>query len=143
MKYEITALKAPWPAGAKVGDIIDMPYLPTWAVGKCRVDVDDSKATIKFKAPPTLAADAEVIPPDDRVPAATAALQAQLEAVTAERDSLKADVASGSAALEDALVENHALQAQLEAAKSDDGKAAAAIAAAEEQAASEKAKAKG
>ena len=34
MLYEIKVLKAPWPAGAKVGDVLDMPYLPVWAQGK-------------------------------------------------------------------------------------------------------------
>lgn len=37
MKVTITALKAPWPAGAKVGETVDLPFkkLPGWAIGKC------------------------------------------------------------------------------------------------------------
>lgn len=35
MRLKITQLKAPWPSGAKVGDIIELPTIPLWAVGKC------------------------------------------------------------------------------------------------------------
>lgn len=48
MKYEITHLKAPWPDGAKVGDVFeagDGP-VPAWALGKVRSVHDDAKATI-------------------------------------------------------------------------------------------------
>jgi hypothetical protein len=44
MLYEIKVLKAPWPKGAKVGDVIDMPFLPVWAEGKCSVALDGAKA---------------------------------------------------------------------------------------------------
>lgn len=33
--YIIKHLKAPWPKGAKVGDIIEFDVLPGWAAGKC------------------------------------------------------------------------------------------------------------
>ena len=33
--YIIKHLKAPWPKGAKVGDIIEFDELPGWAAGKC------------------------------------------------------------------------------------------------------------
>lgn len=33
--YTIKHLKAPWPAGAVVGDVIEFEVLPGWAVGKC------------------------------------------------------------------------------------------------------------
>ncbi|RZL51639.1 MAG: hypothetical protein EOP70_18445, partial [Variovorax sp.] len=48
MLYEIKVLKAPWPQGAKVGDIIDMPYLPAWAEGKCSVALDGAKADFTY-----------------------------------------------------------------------------------------------
>lgn len=37
MKVVVTALKAPWPEGTKVGDTVDIKgdVLPDWAVGKC------------------------------------------------------------------------------------------------------------
>ena len=43
MKLTITHLKAPWPAGAVVGDVIELASVPTWAVGKC-APADDSAA---------------------------------------------------------------------------------------------------
>jgi hypothetical protein len=36
MKLQITHMKAPWPAGAKVGDVLELPAVPAWALGKCR-----------------------------------------------------------------------------------------------------------
>jgi hypothetical protein len=51
MLYEIKVLKAPWPKGAKVGDVVDMPYLPVWAQGKCNIAQDGAQATIKFEEP--------------------------------------------------------------------------------------------
>lgn len=35
--YIIKHLKAPWPKGAKVGDIIEFDALPGWAAGKCEL----------------------------------------------------------------------------------------------------------
>lgn len=45
MKVKITTLKAPWPAGAKVGETVEFngDGLPAWAAGKC-VRVDGEKA---------------------------------------------------------------------------------------------------
>lgn len=48
MLYEIKVLKAPWPKGAKVGDVIDMPYLPAWAEGKCSVALDGAEADFAY-----------------------------------------------------------------------------------------------
>ena len=36
MRVQITHLKAPWPVGAKVGDVLELPAVPAWALGKCR-----------------------------------------------------------------------------------------------------------
>lgn len=35
MLLTITHLKAPWPQGAVVGDVIELPSVPVWALGKC------------------------------------------------------------------------------------------------------------
>lgn len=37
MKVQITHLKAPWPTGAGVGDVVELQVseLPAWALGKC------------------------------------------------------------------------------------------------------------
>lgn len=49
MKYQITHLKAPWPEGSAVGDVIDMEELPPWALGKCSPAPTGAKATVSFK----------------------------------------------------------------------------------------------
>ena len=42
MKLQITHLKAPWPEGAVVGDVLDLPEVPVWALGKCKQAEDDA-----------------------------------------------------------------------------------------------------
>lgn len=49
MKLRITKLKAPWPVGAKVGDVIDLPAVPAWAAGKCEPAPDDAAVTVGEK----------------------------------------------------------------------------------------------
>ena len=46
MKVQITHLKAPWPIGAVVGDVLDLPSVPVWAAGKCKQVEDDVELTI-------------------------------------------------------------------------------------------------
>ena len=48
MKVTITHLKAPWPAGAKPGDVVelDVAEVPGWALGKCAPAADDAPVTI-------------------------------------------------------------------------------------------------
>ena len=45
MKLRITHLKAPWPPGAGVGDVVelDVPEVPGWALGKCQPAADDAE----------------------------------------------------------------------------------------------------
>lgn len=35
MRVQITHLKAPWPLGAVVGDVLEFDAVPAWAQGKC------------------------------------------------------------------------------------------------------------
>lgn len=127
MLYEIKVLKAPWPTGAKVGDVLDMPCLPAWAQGKCSIAVDGSEVTIEFVEP--VAADGvnrpvvgdgsgQALPSAESINAEFAELRAKLEA----SEALAA-----------------ALQAKLDAAETDDGKAAAALKEADAQADAERA----
>ena len=44
MLLTITHLKAPWPEGTKVGDVIDLPSVPVWALGKCEPAAQDQVA---------------------------------------------------------------------------------------------------
>lgn len=46
MKLTITHLKAPWPAGAVVGDVIELADVPAWAFGKCVPAADDAAVTV-------------------------------------------------------------------------------------------------
>lgn len=52
MKVTITHLKAPWPAGAKPGDVVELQgsAIPGWALGKCKPAADDAKVTAKAEA---------------------------------------------------------------------------------------------
>lgn len=48
MLYEITHLKAPWPAEAKVGDVVEFDgAVPPWAVGKVKPS-DARSATVEL-----------------------------------------------------------------------------------------------
>lgn len=46
MKVQITHMKAPWPEGAKPGDVIEVPQVPAWAIGKCIQVGDDVEVTL-------------------------------------------------------------------------------------------------
>lgn len=46
MRLQITHLKAPWPLGAVVGDVLELPEVPAWALGKCEPVGDDVELTI-------------------------------------------------------------------------------------------------
>jgi hypothetical protein len=59
MKHVITYLKAPWPLGARVGDVIELDHVPAWAVGKCSPAADDAEVTVSFA--PALVVN---VPPD-------------------------------------------------------------------------------
>lgn len=53
MKVRIDVLKAPWPAGAKVGDVVVVEHISPAFVGKCSEVSDDTEVTISFdKAEP-------------------------------------------------------------------------------------------
>ena len=53
MKLRITFLKAPWPAGAAVGDVveIDGESVPGWALGKCVLAEADAEVTAAWAQP--------------------------------------------------------------------------------------------
>jgi len=46
MRVEITHLKAPWPLGAVVGNVLQLDAVPVWAAGKCVQISDDMALTI-------------------------------------------------------------------------------------------------
>ncbi len=127
MKVTITALKAPWPEGAKLGDTYTFKggEVPPWAVGKCKPLEHGSRPHVE----PTV--------DDGAQQAARAAVEDQKAKHAAEVQSLRADIEAGGAELQAALGKIQQLEARL--ADGDEARAAASIAAAEEQAAAEKA----
>lgn len=62
MLLTITHLKAPWPAGAVVGDVIDLPSVPSWALGKCTAAPAGAVVTIAQPAAEQRAADKPIGP---------------------------------------------------------------------------------
>lgn len=48
MKVQITHLKAPWPAGAGVGDVVELQAaeVPAWALGKCIPAAADATVSV-------------------------------------------------------------------------------------------------
>lgn len=53
MKIRIETLKAPWPAAAKIGSVIEIDgdSIPAWALGKCVRVEDDAPVTVKAEKP--------------------------------------------------------------------------------------------
>ncbi|KQP02463.1 hypothetical protein [Pseudorhodoferax sp. Leaf265] len=155
MLYEIKALKAPWPAGAKVGDVVEMPSVPTWAVGKCTPAPEGADATVEFVEP--VAGDGVNRPLESENDQAIRAVehfraQAQeairraeeahaleLAELQAELDAATAGAADLRAKLDASEARAASLQTKLDEAESDEGKAAAALKEAEQQAATERA----
>lgn len=45
MKVRITHMKAPWPEGAKIGDVLEVSEVAPWALGKCVIVGDDEEVT--------------------------------------------------------------------------------------------------
>ena len=74
MKLTITHLKAPWPAGAVVGSVIELASVPAWAVGKCVPSADDAEVTVGVK-PATAEAESEPSIDDLRAQAAALGLK--------------------------------------------------------------------
>lgn len=105
MKVTITQLKAPWPMGAKVGDVIELQGfdgMPDWAKGKCRPVADDAEAAqvlersalpkVEVKAPTKAEPAAPAVDPD-----ALAAAEALLAEARTEADELRARVVAAEA----------------------------------------------
>lgn len=109
--YIIKHLKAPWPKGATVGDIIEFDVLPGWAAGKC--ELGGSQPTV-FADQEALGdgSGAALVPVDLDLSRVMAEQNAMLEAQGKTIESLIADVKAG-------LAESQKLEQQLAAAKAD------------------------
>lgn len=92
MLYEIKVLKAPWPAGAKVGDVIDMPYLPAWAEGKCNIALDGAEADFTYEPQKLVVTDAAgATSAADALNAQVVELREKLAAAEASNDTLSTE----------------------------------------------------
>lgn len=93
MKVVITHLKAPWPAGAAVGDVIELVgfygELPGWADGKCTPAADDAEASqvLERVAP-------AILPPEKPAAVLLAEAEAKLTALSAELAEAQATIAA-------------------------------------------------
>lgn len=90
MKVVITHLGAPWPEGAGVGSVVQLPdgELPGWAVGKCKDADEEAEAEFAWEpvAPPSPVTVREAGPAD---PGEVAGLRALLEESRAESAELR------------------------------------------------------
>lgn len=132
MRVQITHLKAPWPQGAVVGDVLELASVPGWALGKCEPAPDGAEVTIEMPAVVAAEESAQPLTDSGAVNSQIADLQAQVQAQARELEEVRFLKSEGDAQIAD-------LQAKLDAAQSEEGKAKAALAAAEQQAAQEKA----
>lgn len=114
MKVAVTHLKAPWPAGAVVGSVVETPgdAIPAWALGKCTKAADDAEVTHTWE-PPAPPAEPQAAPTDAEALAQAQALlaaekqageeaRALLAKATAERDEALAQVQALTTALAEA-----------------------------------------
>jgi hypothetical protein len=148
MKVTITHLKAPWPEGSKVGDVVEFDgEAPAWAVGKSAPAEADAPVTASYPkaAPQPEPGDAGAL--QTQLSDALAGLDALKAAHADEVKALRAELDAGGAALQAQLTENenltarvNVLQEQLDSAQAKLAiPAVASILAAEQQAAEERA----
>jgi len=121
MKVTIQTLKAPWPTGAKVGDVVafEGDTAPAWAVGKFAPAPDNAKADFHYEpkavigdgsgqALPAIGAD-ELQEREAAIRKAFSEVEAERDQALKERDSAQVDLAA-------ALDREAALHQQLAAA---------------------------
>lgn len=80
MKARITHLKAPWPLGARVGDVVEFDKAPAWSVGKFEPAGDDEPVTLEFGEPVLVELSGGNASEVEGLKAAIADLTAKLEA---------------------------------------------------------------
>lgn len=114
MKVQITHLKAPWPAGAVVGDVVEVPgdAVPGCFEGKCKPAEEGVEAAHVYvpKAPKAVVAETALATSQAQAdPDELAATKALLDAAEQEAGELRGR-------LEKALVDVQQAQADLAAA---------------------------
>ena len=128
MKARITHLKAPWPLGAVVGDVVEFASAPAWAVGKFEQVSDDEAVTLEFGEPVKVVLEgdsAEVQALKSKIAELKAKLEAADAAAADQAEVLavaRASLTSADSTISDLGNENAELKAKLEAAQSKTGK---------------------
>lgn len=88
LRVEVTALRAPWPAGVVIGSIVEFPgdKLPDSFAGKCKLAAMGAEATHRYEPPrPQVAEPVEPVDLADVLGSA-----GNVEFLTARRDELRA-----------------------------------------------------
>lgn len=129
MKARITHLKAPWPYGAVVGDVVEFDKAPAWAAGKFDPVGEDEPVTLAFGEPVLVELSGGDASEVEGLKAVIADLTAKLEAadLAALHHAETAQVAQAAVQSADATIaglnEQVAdLTAKLEAAQAKSGK---------------------
>lgn len=111
IRVRVTHLHAPWPAGTKPGDVVEMPgdAIPEWAVGKCQPVPAETPAAAVWQPPrrreddpaefPTLAPRAD----EDALAERAAALQARRAELAAELEAAKGRTAQAEAHMHEVI----------------------------------------
>lgn len=121
MKVRITERKAPWPAGAGVGNVVSFEgdAAPAWAAGKCTLASEDAKADFHYE-PKVITSDGsgQALAPVSAVDAqARGSLAAAEEQARQEREAAIRQAFSELEAQRDQAVQQHeSVQAALAAA---------------------------
>ena len=126
MKVRITHLKAPWPAGALVDQVVHFlsGLLPAWAVGKCvPVAEEEGDVTADHTVEPVAAVQPLAAPAGDDLAAKLATAEAERDAALAAVTDAQAKLADAEKALETVTGEKSEVVAKL----ADAEKALAAV----------------
>lgn len=99
MKVQITHLKAPWPTGAGVGDVIELqtPEMPAWALGKCIPAADDAAVFGPDTGVEMAPVDGDTLAGDAAASLAAAEAQAEAERPALEAAAVRAGKAKRTA----------------------------------------------
>jgi hypothetical protein len=121
MKVVITNAKAPWPQGAKLGDVVDVPTaadmksLPGCLVGKCKPAEDGAEAALTYE---------QQLP----TPVLAETALATLEVTTNDSDKLAEDLKVAESMLAEARLEADELRGMVERASAERDAAVARVA---------------
>lgn len=117
----VTALKAPWPEGAKVGSVVAFKGAPpAWAAGKFGPAPEDAKADFTYEPAEVITGEIGMaLPSIDAVNAEVADLQAKLAVAEEANDELAFKLKASESALSDLQVQHEATVKAADAQKAE------------------------